>query len=193
MKLEYISKSLEYLNNEPTKTRVLLGNSEGAYYPIFLDKEAINKTDAELFQQALNAVYEQNFSGRAEKEKFNKVDDRLEAQQKTIETTQALLTKVSAVSEILVALAISAQGGMEPNAYSKVAAFLPPLVQDNRYVNNDLVSMPYPYDTNPKWPKGTATLLKFSMQQQEGYTYKGQTVEALLQSGAATVILPKLN
>lgn len=193
MKLEYVGKSLEYLNNEPTKTRVLLGNSEGAYYPIFLDKEAINKPDAELFQQALNDLYEQNFSGRAEKEKFNKVDDRLEAQQKTIETTQALLTKVSAVSEILVALAISAQGGMEPNAYSKVAAFLPPLVQDKRYVNNDLVSMPYPYDTNPKWPKGTATLLKFSMQQQEGYTYKGQTVEALLQSGAATVILPKLN
>ena len=193
MKLEYIGKSLEYLNDEPTKTRVLLGNSEGAYYPIFLDKEAINKPDAELFLQALNDLYEQNFSGRAEKEKFNKVDDRLVAQQKAIETTQELLTKVSAVSEILVALAISAQGGMEPNAYAKVAAFLPPLVQDKRYVNNDLVSMPYPYDTNPKWPKGTATLLKFSMQQQEGYTYKGQTVEALLQSGAATVILPKLN
>lgn len=193
MKLEYIGKSLEYLNDEPTKTRVLLGNSEGAYYPIFLDKEAINKPDAELFLQALNDLYEQNFSGRAEKEKFNKVDDRLVAQQKAIETTQELLTKVSAVSEILVALAISAQGGMEPNAYAKVAAFLPPLVQDKRYVNNDLVSMPYPYDTNPKWPKGTATLLKFSMQEQEGYTYKGQTVEALLQSGAATVILPKLN
>lgn len=193
MKLEYIGKSLEYLNNEPTKTRVVLGNSEGAYYPMFFDKDAIQQTDAELFKRALDAMYEQNFSGRAESEKFNKVDDRLVAQQKAIETTQELLTRVSAVSEILVALAISAQGGMEPNAYAKVAAFLPPLVQDKRYVNNDLVSMSYPYDTNPKWPKGTATLLKFSMQQQEGYTYKGQTVEALLQSGVATVILPKLN
>lgn len=193
MKLEYMGKSLEYLNNEPIKTRVVLGNSEGAYYPFLFDKEAINLPDADLFQKALDEMYEQNFSGRAEKEKFNKVDDRLEAQQKTIDTTQALLIKVSAVSEILVALAISAQGGMEPNAYSKVAAFLPPLVLDKRYVNNDIVSMPYPYDTNPKWPKGTATLIKFSMQEQEGYTYKGQTVEALLQSGAATVILPKLN
>ena len=193
MKLEYISKSLEYLNNEPIKTRVVLGNNDGAYYPFFFEKEAIQQTDAELFKRAMNEVYEQNFSGRAESEKFNKVDDRLATQQKLISANGELLAKVSAVSEILVALAISAQGGMEPNAYSKVAAFLPPLVLDKRYVNNDLVSMPYPYDTNPKWPKGTATILKFSMQQQEGYTYKGQTVEALLQSGVATVILPKLN
>lgn len=39
MKLEFTSKSLDYLNNDPYRTKVVLGNSEGAFYPIYFDAE----------------------------------------------------------------------------------------------------------------------------------------------------------
>lgn len=49
MKLEFISKSLDYLNNDPYRTKVVLGNTEGAFYPIYFDKDAIkNKIKAYL-------------------------------------------------------------------------------------------------------------------------------------------------
>lgn len=192
MKLEFISKSLTYLNSEPLKTLVVLGNSNGAYVPVLFEKEDIEKSDAELFLMALDTLYEENFPDRAEREKFNKVDDKLKRQQELNESNRELLVQVSTISEILVTLAISTSGGMEPNAYSKVAEFIKPLVNDHRYVNNDIVSMPYPFDTNPKWPKGTPTILKFSMPPADGYTYKGQKVEDLLRTGAATVVLPRL-
>ena len=192
MKLEFISKSLTYLNSEPLKTLVVLGNSNGAYVPVLFEKEDIEKSDAELFLMALDTLYEENFPDRAEKEKFNKVDDKLKRQQELNESNRELLVQVSTISEILVTLAISTSGGMEPNAYSKVAEFLKPLVKDHRYENNDIVSMPYPFDTNPKWPKGTPTILKFSRPAAEGYTYKGQKVEDLLRTGVATVVLPRL-
>lgn len=192
MKLEFISKSLTYLNSEPLKTLVVLGNSNGAYVPVLFEKEDIEKSDAELFLMALDTLYEENFPDRAEKEKFNKVDDKLKRQQELNESNRELLVQVSTISEILVTLAISTSGGMEPNAYNKVAEFIKPLVNDHRYVNNDIVSMPYPFDTNPKWPKGTPTILKFSMPAADGYTYKGQKVEDLLRTGSATVVLPRL-
>ena len=81
MKLEFISKSLTYLNSEPLKTLVVLGNSSGAYVPVLFEKEDIEKSDAELFLMALDTLYEENFPDRAEKEKFNKVDDKLKRQQ----------------------------------------------------------------------------------------------------------------
>ena len=160
--------------------------------PVLFEKEDIEKSDAELFLMALDTLYEENFPDRAEKEKFNKVDDKLKRQQELNESNRELLIQVSTISEILVTLAISTTGGMDANAYSKVAEFIKPLVVDHRYVNNDIVSMPYPFDTNPKWPKGTPTILKFSMPAEDGYTYKGQKVEDLLRTGAATVVLPRL-
>ena len=77
MKLEFISKSLDYLNNDPYRTKVVLGNSEGAYYPIYFDKDAISKSDAELFSLASEKIYQDNFPGRAENEKFNAIGERL--------------------------------------------------------------------------------------------------------------------
>ncbi|HEL2003031.1 TPA: hypothetical protein TY286_001559, partial [Streptococcus suis] len=50
MRLKFGNKSLEYTQGEHPKTRVLLINDEGAMYPIYFDKEAIDKSDAELFE-----------------------------------------------------------------------------------------------------------------------------------------------
>ena len=73
MKLEFISKSLDYLNNDPYRTKVVLGNSEGAFYPIYFDKDAISKSDVELFELATEKIYQDNFPNRAENEKFNEI------------------------------------------------------------------------------------------------------------------------
>ena len=77
MKLEFISKSLDYLNNDPYRTKVVLGNSEGAFYPVYFDKDAISKSDAELFELATEKIYQDNFPSRAEDEKFNAIGERL--------------------------------------------------------------------------------------------------------------------
>ncbi|MFS9281957.1 hypothetical protein QM816_09880 [Streptococcus oralis] len=103
------------------------------------------------------------------------------------------LDSVSAITEVLIALAIGQNGGMPTNTYSKVAQFIKPLVKDRLYVNGDIVSMPYPYDTNPKWPKETQTILKFQMQQSEGYTWKGQSLAEMLQKGILTVVMPRID
>lgn len=70
MRLKFGNKSLEYTQGEHPKTRVLLINDEGAMYPIYFDKEAIDKSDAELFELALEKMYQENFPNRAEDEKF---------------------------------------------------------------------------------------------------------------------------
>lgn len=102
------------------------------------------------------------------------------------------IDSVSAITEVLIALAIGQNGGMPTNTYSKVAQFIKPLVKDRRYVNDDIVSMPYPYDTNPKWPKETQTILKFQMQESEGYTYKDQPLAEMLQKGILTIVMPRI-
>lgn len=77
MRLKFGNKSLEYAQGEYPKTRVLLINDEGAMYPIYFDKEAIDKSDAELFESALDKIYQDNFPNRAEDEKFNEIGKRL--------------------------------------------------------------------------------------------------------------------
>ena len=103
------------------------------------------------------------------------------------------LDNVSAITEVLIALAIGQNGGMPTNTYSKVAQFIKPLAKDRRYGNDDIVSMPYPYDTNPKWPKETPTILKFQMQPSEGYTWKEQPLAEMLQKGILTVVMPRID
>lgn len=103
------------------------------------------------------------------------------------------IDSVSAITEVLIALAIGQNGGMPTNTYSKVAQFIKPLVKDRRYSNGDIVSMPYLYDTNPKWPKETPTILKFQMQPSEGYTWKEQPLAEMLQKGILTVVMPRID
>ena len=84
MKLEFISKSLDYLNNDPYRTKVVLGNSEGAYYPVYFDKDAISKSDAELLELATEKIYQDNFPNRAEDEKFNAIGEKIEEATQTL-------------------------------------------------------------------------------------------------------------
>ena len=200
MKLEYGTKSQEFdASGAASATKVTLVNSDGAIVPILLPSDKIGLSNTELFALALEALYQENFPQRAEKEKFNQVEAQLKqnkemaakVEQATTENKENLDT-VSAITEVLIALAVSQSGGMPTYAYNKVAGFIKPLVKSTRYGNGDIVAMPYPFDTNPKWPQGTQTIFKFQMQATEGYTYKDQAISDMLQQGVLTVVMPRI-
>ena len=119
--------------------------------------------------------------------------EQLEKANKDLTVNKENIDSVSAITEVLIALAIGQNGGMPTNTYSKVAQFIKPLVKDRRYTNGDIVSMPYPYDTNPKWPQDTQTILKFQMQPSEGYTWKEQALTEMLQKGILTIVMPRID
>ena len=201
MKLEYGTKSLEYDGSGvASATKVTLVNSSGAIVPILLPADKISLSNTELFELALESLYQENFPNRAENEKFSKVAQELQknkeaaaqAEQAVTETKENLGT-VSTITEVLIALAVSQNGGMPTHAYGKVANFIKPLVKSTRYSNGDIISGTYPFDTNPKWPKGTQTIFKFQMQATEGYTYKDQSLAEMLQQGVLTVIMPRID
>ena len=201
MKLEYGTKSLEYDGSGAVSaTKVTLVNSSGAIVPILLPADKIGLSNTELFELALEALYQDNFPQRAEKEKFNQVETQLKqnkeiaakAEQATVENKENLYA-VSTITEVLSAVIVSQNGGMPTFAYEKVANFIKPLVKSNRYSNGDIVAMPYPFETNAKWPKGTQTIFMFQMQPSEGYTWKEQTLAEMLQQGVLTVIMPKID
>ena len=201
MKLEYGTKSQEFdASGKESATKVTLVNADGAIVPILLPADKISLSNTELFELALEDLYQENFPQRAEKEKFNQVEAQLQqnkemaakVEQATTENKENLDT-VSAITEVLVALGISQNGGMPTYAYSKVAAFIKPLIKSTRYGNGDIVAMPYPFETNAKWPKGTLTIFQFQMQQSEGYTYKEQDLSEMLQKGVLTVVMPRID
>lgn len=201
MKLEYGTKSLEYDGSGvASATKVTLVNSSGAVVPILLPADKISLSNTELFDLALESLYQENFPNRAENEKFSKVAQELQknkevaaqAEQAVTETKENLDT-VSAITEVLIALAVSQNGGMPTHAYGKVANFIKPLVKGARYSNGDIISGAYPFETNAKWPKGTPTIFKFQMQETEGYTYKEQSLSEMLQQGVLTVVMPRID
>ncbi len=201
MKLEYGTKSQEFdASGKESATKVTLVNSDGAIVPILLPADKISLSNTELFEMALEVLYQENFPNRAENEKFNKVNEQIQKNQEiAVKTEQATaenkenLDAVSAITEVLIALAISQNGGMPIHAYNKVAGFIKQLVKSTRYANGDIVAMPYPFDTNPKWPKGTLTIFKFQMQATEGYTWKEQSLSDMLQQGVLTVVMPRID
>ena len=78
MKLEYGSKSQEFdASGTASATKVTLVNSDGAIVPILLPADKIGLSNTELFDLALEALYQENFPQRAEKEKFNQVEAQL--------------------------------------------------------------------------------------------------------------------
>jgi len=201
MKLEYGTKSLEYDGSgKESATKVTLVNADSAIVPIFLPADKISLSNTELFELALEALYQENFPLRAEKEKFNQVEAQLKqnkemaikVEQATVENKENL-DMVSAITEVLSAVVVSQNGGMPTFAYVKVANFIKPLAKDKRYNNGDIIAMPYPFDTNPKWPKGTLTIFKFQMQATEGYTWKEQLLSDMLQQGVLTVVMPRID
>ena len=201
MKLEYGTKSQEFdASGTASATKVTLVNSDGAIVPILLPADKISLSNTELFELALEALYQENFPNRAENEKFNKVNEQIQKNQESVTKVEQAATDnkenldtVSAITEVLIALAISQNGGMPTYAYNKVAGFIKPLVKSTRYANGDIVTMPYPFETNPKWPRGTLTIFKFQMQATEGYTYKEQSLSDMLQQGVLTVVMPRID
>ncbi|MCY7080034.1 DUF1366 domain-containing protein [Streptococcus oralis] len=201
MKLEYGSKSQEYdASGTVSTTKVTLVNADGAIVPILLPADKISLSNTELFELALEDLYQENFPQRAENEKFNKVNEQIQKNQDSVTKVEQATTDnkenldtVSSITEVLIALAVSQNGGMSTHAYGKVAAFIKPLVKSIRYSNGDIISGAYPFDTNPKWPKGTQTIFKFQMQATEGYTYKEQALSDMLQQGVLTVVMPRID
>ena len=201
MKLEYGTKSQEFdASGKESATKVTLVNADGAIVPILLPADKISLSNTELFELALEALYQENFPNRAENEKFNKVNEQIQKNQESVTKVEQAATDnkenldtVSAITEILIALAISQNGGMPTHAYNKVAGFIKPLVKSTRYANGDIVAMPYPFDTYPKWPSGTKTIFKFQMQANEGYTWKEQPLSDMLQQGVLTVVMPRID
>jgi hypothetical protein len=201
MKLEYGSKSQEFdASGTASATKVTLVNADGAIVPVLLPADKIGLSNTELFELALDVIYQENFPQRAENEKFSQVDAQLKqnkematkVEQAAVENKENLDT-VSSITEVLIALAISQNGGMPTHAYNKVAGFIKPLVKSTRYANGDIVAMPYPFNTNPKWPSGTKTIFKFQMQATEGYTWKEQSLPDMLQQGVLTVVMPRID
>lgn len=201
MKLEYGSKSQEYDGSGvASATKVTLVNSSGAVVPVLLPADKISLSNTELLDLALDVIYQENFPQRAENERFSKVNQELQKNKEVADKAEQAATEnkenldtVSAITEVLIALAVSQSGGMPTHAYGKVANFIKPLVKSTRYSNGDIISGAYPFDTNPKWPKGTQTIFKFQMQATEGYTYKEQSLAEMLQQGVLTVVMPRID
>ena len=174
------------------KTVVEIRLSEGNRYSTNMRELAGDRTgesDDVLIKAVLDIVKTEIDPSSA----IVQAQEQLEKANKDLTANKENIDSVSAITEVLIALAIGQNGGMPTNTYSKVAQFIKPLVKDRRYVNGDIVSMPYPYDTNPKWPKETQTLLKFQMQESEGYTYKDQPLVEMLQKGILTIVMPRID
>lgn len=181
-----------------TVTVVEIRLSEGNRYSTNMRELSGDRTTEQedvLIQAVLDIIKAELDPGSAIVKAQAEIEQAVQTLAKTntdLTANKEYLESVSAITEVLIALAIGQNGGMPTNTYSKVAQFIKPLVKDRRYVNGDIVSMPYPYDTNPKWPKETQTILKFQMQQSEGYTWKDQSLAEMLQKGVLTIVMPRI-
>lgn len=174
------------------KTVVEIRLSEGNRYSTNMRELAGDRTsdsDDVLIKAVLDIVKTEIDPSSA----IVQAQEQLEKANKDLTANKEYLEAVSNITEIMIALSVYQNGGMPTFAYEKVANFIKPLVKDKRYVNNDIVSMPYPFETNAKWPKGTQTIFMFQTRANEGFTYKDQLLSDMLQQGVLTVIMPKID
>ena len=123
LKLEFGEKSLDYLNGEVHRLRVVLKNDDGAYYPVFFEPDKINLSDAELYQMALEVNYQKNSSGRAEDERFNIIGEKIAEIDQAVERAKAqraqmeemMKTTTTVVNELIESL----MGGDEDERLSQ--------------------------------------------------------------------------
>lgn len=104
MKFEYESKSKEYdASGAAYATKVVLKNRDGAYVPVFLPVEKIGLSNTELLKEALEVIYQENFPQRAENEKFNELDEKIEeyeALSKKATETIAKMEEASSTAQV---------------------------------------------------------------------------------------------
>lgn len=177
-KLEFKSKSLDYDLTNNKKSHVILVDDDNSVVNIYLDESAIDLSNTELYEMAMQKHYEINFPQKAEKEQIGKVQEQLNG--------------IDSAMDIIVAFAVTTKDGMVASTYKKIASVAKPLIAGKRYSNTDVVAVPYPYDTNAKWPKDTLTLFTFVMQENEGFTYKAQKVEDMIRQGVLSIVMPKI-
>lgn len=181
------------------KTVVEIRLSDGTRYSTNMRELSGDRTSEQedvLIQAVLDIIKAELDPGSAIVKAQAEIEQAVQTLAKTktdLTANKEYLEAVSDIAKVLSAVVVSQNGGMPTFAYEKVAAFIKPLVKDRRYTNGDIVSMPYPYDTNPKWPKETPTILKFQMQPTEGYTYKEQPLAEMLQKGILTVVMPRID
>nr|DAR66431.1 MAG TPA: Protein of unknown function (DUF1366) [Caudoviricetes sp.] len=195
MKLEFLNKSLDYMNGEPYKTRVVLGNSEGAIHPVFFDPKYISKDAGELYKLAMDTILLENFPDKGQNDKINAVSDEVEQAKKLLNSNKKVLDEVYKMSELLSLIAVDIRDGLNKNLYLKLAKTVRPLTKDQVYSNNDIVAMPYLFDTNSRWTKGTPTIFKFNSIKNEDYTCKvgdSNELQQLLQQHIVEMVMPRL-
>ncbi|KXU03165.1 hypothetical protein [Streptococcus oralis] len=181
------------------KTVVEIRLSDGTRYSTNMRELAGDRTTEQedvLIQAVLDIIKAELDPGSAIVKAQAEIEQAVQslAKAKTdLSANKENIDSVSAITEVLIALAIGQNGGMPTNTYSKVAQFIKPLVKSTRYANGDIVAMPYPYDTNPKWPKGTLTIFMFQMRANEGYTWKEQPLAEMLQKGILTIVMPRID
>ena len=101
MKFEYESKSKEYdASGAAYATKVILRNRDGAYVPVFLPVEKIDLSNTDLLNEALEAIYQENFPQRAENEKFNELDKKIKEYEALSKKTTETITKMEEASSI---------------------------------------------------------------------------------------------
>ena len=180
------------------KTVVEIRLSEGNRYSTNMRELAGDRTTEQediLIQAVMDIIKAELDPGSAIVKAQAEIEQAVQNLAKTntdLTANKANLDAASEILEVMIALSLYQDGGMPTFAYGKAANFIKPLVKDRRYVNGDIVSMPYPYDTNPKWPKETQTILKFQLQESEGYTYKDQPLAEMLQKGILTIVMPRI-
>ncbi|WP_125121749.1 hypothetical protein [Streptococcus intermedius] len=182
MKFKVANKYLR----EANKTFVAIRCDEPyTAYDRVLEGDRMNDSDEILTDAVLKIVATELDPTGAIAEMQQKLDKTSDATNKNKDSVE----RTSKLTDVLILLAISIEGGMQQDLYKKVASLLPTLTDGVRYSFGDIVSAPYPYDTNPKYPQGTPVILKFL----DNWTHKGQPLQELLQKGACTTIMPKLN
>lgn len=104
MKLTFSSKSQEFETDGTVKgTKVVLTNDEGAFYPVMLPADKISLSNAELEEQALEIIYQENFPQRAENEKFNEIGEKIAKYDEMIEKMQAAIDKSEKMTQLATA------------------------------------------------------------------------------------------
>ena len=128
MKLEFQSKSLTYsADNKPLATRVVLGNAEGAFHPINLPPTSIDKSNDELFDDALALLFSETFTDRKIKETDEKVD-RLQA-------------LIDVFTIYAVTKDYTGEDPIDPVLYGALLKLVPDAVVGKTYKANDVVAL----------------------------------------------------
>lgn len=166
MKLEFQSKSLTYsADNKPLATRVVLGNTEGAYHPINLPPTSIDKSNDELFDDALAILFSENFTDRKIKETDEKVDH-----------LQALIDVFTIYA---VTKDYTGDDPIDPTLYGALLKLIPDVVVGKTYKANDVVAL-IDSEINNSFGTGQRVLVQFIRE----YTYtEADTIKTFYKNG----------